>query len=269
MKKMLNKTRLLALLALVLACACSQAPDQEPAFGAHFEERGLEGAFILYDLNADTTVRYNAARCAQRFIPASTFKPLNALIALEAGSVADENEVIPWDGVDKGYASWNQDHDLSTAMQYSVVWFYQELARRTGQERMQHYVDAVGYGNQDISGQIDSFWLEGGLRISPEEQIAFLRRLYEGDLPFSDRSIAIVRRIILLEQTAGYRLSGKTGWTSRVDPQIGWFVGYLEREGNVYFFATNVEKDESTESLGQMSQQITYEILGEMGLLPE
>jgi beta-lactamase class D len=265
----LKKTCALVLLVLVLACACSQAPDQEPEFGRYFEERGVEGAFILYDQDEDTTMRYNAGRCAQRFIPASTFKPLNALIALEVGSVADENEIIPWDGVDRGYATWNQDHNLSTAMQHSVVWFYQELARRTGKDQMQHYVDVVGYGNQDISGQIDSFWLEGGLRISPEEQIAFLRRLYEGDLPFSDHSIAIVRRIILLEQTSEYELSAKTGWTSRVDPQIGWFVGYLERDGNVYFFATNVEKDESTESLGQMSQQITREILAEIGLLPQ
>jgi beta-lactamase class D len=257
------------LFALVLACACSQAPDQQPEFGGSFEERRVEGAFILYDLNEDTYVRYNAGRCAQRFIPASTFKPLNALIALEVGSVADENEIIPWDGVDRGYAPWNQDHNLSTAMQHSVVWFYQELARRTGQDRMQHHVDAVGYGNQDISGQIDSFWLEGKLRISPEEQIAFLRRLYERDLPFSDRSMAIVRQIILLEQTAEYELSGKTGWAGQVDPQIGWFVGYLERDGNVYFFATNVEKDKSTESLGRMSQQITREILAEIDLLPQ
>jgi beta-lactamase class D len=262
-------TRLFALFVLALLCACSQGPDQEPEFGAHFEERGVGGAFILYDVNGDTYVRYNPGRCAQRFIPASTFKPLNALIALEVGSVADENEIIPWDGVDRGYAPWNRDHDLGTAMQASAVWFYQELARRTGPERMQHYVDAVEYGNQDISGQIDSFWLEGELRISPEEQVAFLRRLYEGILPFSDRSMAVVRQIILLEKTAGYKLSGKTGWAGQVEPQIGWFVGYLETGGNVYFFATNVEKEGSTESLGQISQQITREILKEMGLLPE
>jgi beta-lactamase class D len=266
---LLNKTRPFVLFALALLCACGRGPDPEPEFEAHFQERGLEGAFILYDLNADSYVRYDAERCARRFIPASTFKPLNALIALEVGSVLDENEIIPWDGVDRGYAPWNRDHDLGTAMQASAVWFYQELARRTGPERMQRHVDAVGYGNQDISGQIDSFWLEGGLRISPEEQIAFLRRLYEGSLPFSDRSMAVVRQIILLEKTAGYKLSGKTGWAGQVEPQIGWFVGYLETGGNVYFFATNVEKEGSTESLGQISQQITREILKEMGLLPE
>jgi len=123
-------------------------------------------------------------------------------------------------------------------------------------------------GDQDISGEIDSFWLEGGLRISQEEQIQFLGRLYEGDLPFSDRAMDIVREIIVLEETEEYKLSGKMGWASRVEPQIGWFVGYLEEDGNVYFFATNVEREEASESLGWVSLEITRGILEEMGLLP-
>jgi beta-lactamase class D len=256
------------LLALMVVCGCSQALGGESEFGQYFAEHGVEGAFILYNWNEGTYVRHNAERCAQQFIPASTFKVFNALVALETGVVADENQVIQWDGVDRNYAPWNRDHNLKTAMEHSVVWFYQELARRVGRERMQHYIDAVGYGNQDISGEIDSFWLDGGLRISQEEQIQFLGRLYEGDLPFSDRAMDIVREIIVLEETDEYKLSGKTGWTSRVEPQIGWFVGYLEEDGNVYFFATNVEREETSESLGWVSLEITRKILEELGLLP-
>lgn len=264
----MKKIGVYALLALVVVSGCGKVPGGELDLGQYFEAQGVEGAFILYDSNEDTYVRYNAERCAERFMPASTFKVLNALIALEMGTIADENEVIEWDGVDRGYAAWNQDHNLRTAMAHSAVWFYQELARRAGRERMQHYVDAVGYGNQDISGQIDSFWLEGELRISPEEQIQFLRRLYEGDLPFSDGTMRVVREVIVLEETEEYALSGKTGWASRIEPQIGWFVGYLERDGNVYFFATNVEREASAESLGVRSLEITRKALEWMELLP-
>ncbi len=270
---------LLLLLIVAMIGSCSPGSAERPEYGKHFEAFGVEGSSLVYDLNADATVYYNRTRCNERFIPASTFKILNALIALETGAIEDESEVIAWDGVDRGYDSWNQDHNLSTAMEHSVVWFYQELARRIGRESMQHYVDAVGYGNQDISGEIDSFWLEGGLRISPEEQIGFLRRLYADDLPFSERSMRIVKEIITLEETGEYRLSGKVGWAQRVEPQVGWFVGYLEQNGNVYFFATNMESDEPgtvattkapfrwREDFGESRVEITKRILRDMGLL--
>jgi len=266
---MSKKAWWLAVLSLIVLCGCDKGDPAvvEVDLSPHFDRRGVTGAFVLYDASGDSYTYHNRDRCAERFLPASTFKVMNALIALETGVVAGPEEVIEWDGVDRGYAPWNQDHTLATAMEHSVVWYYQEVARRIGSERMQAYVDRVPYGNQDISGGIDLFWLEGGLRISAEEQVALLRRLYEGDLPFSERSIEIVRQMIVLEEGVGYRLSGKTGWTSRVQPQVGWFVGYLELGDDVYFFATNVGRETSSESLGWMSREITVEILEEMGLL--
>ena len=156
-------------------------PELEVFFG------GFKGAFVLYDLNSNQYTRYNPERCAEPFIPASTFKIMNSLIGLDTGVIPDENYVIKWDGTQNVIPSWNQDHTLKTAIQNSVVWYYQELARRVGKEKMQYYVDAAHYGNQNISGQIDTFWLEGGLRISADEQVEFLKRLYKGDLPFSQR----------------------------------------------------------------------------------
>lgn len=264
----MRKTVLTLCLLLVLLCGCGKPQNKTLDLSSHFETHDVVGAFVLYDAGTDTYTRYNPARCAQRFIPASTFKILNAMIALETDVIADENEVIPWDGVEWPFASWNQDHTLKTAMASSVVWFYQELARRIGPEQMQQHVTAVGYGNQDIGGAIDSFWLEGDLRISPDEQVAFLRRLTDRDLPFAEDTMAAVQQIILLEETDAYRLSGKTGWATRVEPQIGWFVGYLEYDENIYFFATNVEAHDPSQSLSQVSQQIARAILSEMDLLP-
>jgi beta-lactamase class D len=218
-----------------------QTPVSEvkPELEKYFE--GFKGAFVLYDLNGNHYIRYNPERCAERFIPASTYKIMNSLIGLETGVIPDEKFVIKWDGTQYAIPAWNQDHTLKTAIENSVVWYYQELARRVGKERMQKFVNAVDYGNKDISEDIDTFWLEGGLRISANEQVAFLRRLYQNDLPFSARSVKIVKEILVLEKNDSYKLSGKTGSGQRLIPHEGWFVGYLETKGNVYFFATNIE----------------------------
>ena len=133
---------------------------------------------------------------------------------------------------------------------------------------MQHYVDLAHYGNQDISGQIDTFWLEGGLRISADEQVEFLKRLYQGDLPFSQRSMNIVKEILVLEKTESYQLSGKTGSVQRLTPLAGWFVGYLETKGNVYFFATNFESSSPDGfANGDTARKMSQNILRGLGLL--
>lgn len=230
-----------------------------------FDSNEVKGAFLLYDLKNDTTLVFNKARTKTGYLPASTFKIINSLIALETGVIKDEEEIFKWDGEKRWVEDWNRDHNLRSAIKYSVVWFYQELARRIGEERMQHFIDTVGYGNRDIGGGIDLFWLEGNIRITMEEQINFLKRLYKNELPFSQRSLDIVKDIMILEKTEDYILRGKTGWAARTEPNIGWFVGYLERKDNVYFFATNIDinKDEDTKA----RQQITLQILKELKLL--
>jgi beta-lactamase class D len=241
--------------------------EVKPELEKYFQ--GVKGAFVLYDLNSNQYIRYDPERCTERFIPASTFKIMNSLIGLETGVIPDENHVIKWDGTQYDIPSWNQDHTLKTAIQNSVVWYYQELARRVGKEKMQSYVDAANYGNKDTSGPIDTFWLEGGLRISANEQVEFLKRLYQDELPFSTRSVNIVKEILVLEKTESYQLSGKTGSAQRITPHEGWFVGYLETKENVYFFATNFESA-SPDGLanGDTARKMTRNILQGLGLLP-
>jgi beta-lactamase class D len=245
----------------------SPASDVRPELEQYFD--GYKGAFVLYDLNHNRYIRYNPERCAERFLPASTFKILNSLIGLETGVIPDENYVIKWDGTHCEVASWNQDHTLKTAIQNSVVWYYQELARRVGEQKMQSYVEAANYGNKDISGPIDTLWLEGGLRISADEQVEFLKRLYQDELPFSTGSMNIVKEILVLEKTDSYQFSGKTGSVQRVTPYVSWFVGYLETRESVYFFATNLENTGSYGlANGEMAKKITQNILQDLGLLP-
>lgn len=236
-----------------------------PELAIYFE--GFDGAFVLYDPAQNRVLRYNLRGGAARYLPASTFKILNSLIGLETGVIADEDDVIAWDGTSQPVDSWNQDHSLESAIQNSVVWYYQELARRVGKERMRQWVEAAGYGNADISGAIDTFWLEGALRISANEQVDFLRRFYDGELPFSARSVEIVKKILVLEEGEGYRLSGKTGSVVRGVEYVGWFVGYLEKDGQVYFFAANIHSSQSAAN-GVKAQAITRAILQGLRLLP-
>src|SRR5207253_9133030 len=149
--------------------------------------------FVLYEPANDRYLVYNASRADQGFLPASTFKIPNALIGIEVGSIADENEVFRWDGKPKVRAAWERDHTLATGMRESVVWMFQEVARRTGKERMREWLDRLEYGNRGMKGGIDLFWLQGRLRVSAMEQVDFLRRLAEGELPMSQRSQRLVR----------------------------------------------------------------------------
>ncbi|MBH8555204.1 class D beta-lactamase [Nostocaceae cyanobacterium CENA357] len=227
---------------------------QNTDFGRHFRELGVEGSILIYDLNRDRFFQHNPQRNVTAFLPASTFKILNSLIALETGVISDEIAVLTWDGIQRSIPEWNRDLNMREAFKLSAVWFYQVIARRVGHERMQKWVAQAGYGNQKIGNKddIDKFWLEGELRITPQEQIQFLRRLYNNDLPFSKRSLSIVKDIMVMEQTPDYTIRGKTGWvgfTDNVKPEIGWYVGYLEKGKNVYFFSTNIDirnqKDQS------------------------
>ncbi|MEG4201395.1 class D beta-lactamase [Microcoleus sp. Pol12A5] len=214
-------------------------------FGRHFQELGVEGSIAIYDLNSDRLYQHNPQRNATAFLPASTFKIVNSLISLETGVISDELAVLTWDGIQRQISGWNRDLNMREAIKLSAVWFYQVLARRVGHEQMQKWVAKVGYGNQKIGNKddIDKFWLEGELRITPNEQIQFLRRLYKNDLPFSERSLSLVKDIIVVEKTPDYIIRAKTGWVSfgeQTGQEIGWYVGYLENNKNVYFFATNI-----------------------------
>ncbi len=239
--------------------------DVEAAAREELGEQGVAGGFVVYDENADVFYRFNRDRVRARTIPASTFKILNSLIFLEEGIVESARATIEWDGQQRDVSSWNQDQTLASAFRRSAVWAYQKLARDTGISRMQAYIDAVGYGNGQAGTTVDMFWLEGPLTISPEEQIHFLRRLRSGDLPFRSEVMDTVKSIMIDEREEGYVLRGKTGWAIRTDPDVGWYVGYLETGGNVYFFALVV--DILPDGRGSNRKQIVKNIFRRLGVI--
>ncbi|MEO1714925.1 MAG: penicillin-binding transpeptidase domain-containing protein, partial [Bacteroidota bacterium] len=200
----------------------------------------------------------------EEFLPASTFKIPNTLIAMETG-VTDEAETFTWDGTERAMEAWNQDQTLATAFRNSVVWVYQDLARRVGEEEMQLRVDYLGYGNSDISGGIDQFWLSGGLRISAIDQVQFLQRMIAGNLPLKPGVVQKALPIFLEEETETYKLYAKTGWATIPDPDLGWYVGWIETIDQRFIFALNIDIEDSSQ-IGNR-QKLVREILRQGGLL--
>jgi beta-lactamase class D len=199
---------------------------------------GKDGCFILQEDGAAAPLERMGGLCAERVSPCSTFKIPNSLVGLETGVIAGADSVLPWDGVKRDREEWNRDHTLASAIKVSAVWYYQELARRVGASRMQKLLDAIPYGNLDTSSGIDVFWLGRSLKISPDEQVAFLERLRLSMLPFSERSQQIVRDILVQERSGSFVYRGKTGSCGGGKaPDHGWWVGWVERDGKSTVFA--------------------------------
>ncbi len=232
----------------------------------HFADYKATGTFVLYAVKADSCIRYNPERAKRRFLPASTFKIFNTMAALEAGSIPDDTTILRWDRIDRPVSGWNQDQDMRMAFRNSTVWFYQELARRTGEERLREMMEREHYGNANVSGGVELFWLNGGLRISADEQVDFLVKLYRHDLSFPMRAQEIVRKIMFLEEKSGSILRGKTGWTEQDGNQIGWLVGFVERKDETFVYALNLESPDPNFPMREARENILKGILAELRL---
>ncbi|MEL7363336.1 MAG: penicillin-binding transpeptidase domain-containing protein [Bacteroidota bacterium] len=263
------------------------ALEVRPDFAQAFEDEGVEGTFVLAKLSGEPLAEaehagieslhvHDRERAATRYLPASTFKIPNALFALESGVVADTTEVFVWDGSERFLPAWNQDLTLGPALRASAVWVFQDIARRLGEERMQGFVNRIGYGNRDIGGGIDLFWLNGALRVSALEQITLIEGLARGSLPFASPTQKAVRSLMTVERGAladgtPYVVRAKTGWANVPDPDIGWWVGYVEHatpDGPArWAFALNIDMPGGGDDAPKR-MRIARRIMTSEGLLP-
>jgi len=273
-------------LTVVIFSSCRESRIKEhDEWSKYFEEHGIKkSCFILRDNNHESIHYYNKERCLERFSPASTFKIFNSLVALETGIAPDEQMVIKWDSVVRR-PEWNKDMNMREAFKVSNLIYFQEIARRIGPNLMQHYIDTAHYGNMRIGGAIDQFWLNDTLKISADEELGFVKRLYFNELPFSERSQRIVRSMMLREDTTGYKLYYKTGWSDLPGRQLLWVVGFAEREvsvkepkesmnkGNMraypYFFAENFEipNNDTTKDWAKIRIDILHNLLRDYGAI--
>lgn len=210
---------------------------------------------VVYEAATGRTTRSDDKACATRLPPASTFKIPHALLALESG-VVTATSIERWDGTrHPGRPKWDQDLTVPNAIRPSAVWVFQKIAPRVGAARMHDWLASVHYGNADTSGPVTEYWLNGHLRVSPDEQVTFLRRFYADDLPLRAEHLRTIQAALIqdagtVENATGLHplpvawrngliLSAKTGATRADDgTNVAWLVGQLTVDAKNYVFAS-------------------------------
>lgn len=228
----------------------------------HFN--GFDGSFVLYNLNNDSYEIYQKENSVKRISPNSTYKIYSALIGLEE-KVIDKSVPIQWDGTEYSILEWNKSQALSEAMKYSTTWYFQELDKKVGFKALSKRLNEMSYGNCDFSGGIGDFWLESSLKISPVEQVMLLKSFYQNNLNYSKEAVSSVKNVIKLSESNDLSLFGKTG-TGMVNFKNtnGWFVGYVEKDDNVYFFASNIQAKQG--ATGSAAADVALSILKEKNI---
>jgi len=234
------------------------------------DSANVSGSVLVYDLQNDIYYSNNFRWAETGHLPASTFKIANSIIALETGVVKSDSTIFKWEGEKRSLKIWEQDLNLHDAFHYSCVPCYQDVAKRIGVKRMNEYLKKLSYGNMDVdSSNIDVFWLEGNSTISQFQQIDFLKGFYQSELPISSGTEKIMKQLMLIEENDTFRISGKTGWSIRNGNNNGWFVGYIEKDDKVFFFATNIQPEEefNMEMFPMIRKEITYQALSQLNII--
>ena len=272
----MNKYYPILILILITSCTNSKTRSEKQEeqkeitrseFQIILDSANVNGSILVFDLNENKYYSNDYEWARKGRLPASTFKITNSIIGLETKVIENDSTIFKWNGEPRSYKSWEQDLSLKNAFHYSCVPCYQEVARAIGVKRMNDYLSRLEYGNMQVdSTNIDVFWLEGESEISQFEQIDFLKRFYRNELPISERTETIMKRMMVMAENEEHKLRGKTGWSVRNGNNNGWFVGYLETQNNTYFFATNIEpkEDFDMDKFPSARKKVTFIALDEL-----
>lgn len=270
----LQFTFLCVLVSLSYPLSAQNTSHQHHDFSNHFEKRNVTGSVTLYHLESDTWVYSDSSNSQTASLPASTFKVVNALIALETRAVKDEHEIVSWPGYQDSSKygirpDIQHDMDLTEAVQRSAVWVFLEVAQRVGKEYYPDYLNSIPYGNGDISQPGLDFWNIGNFAVSPIEQINLLVDLHRNKLPFKKRHQKTVKEILINQEFTSYTLRAKTGWEQNDGMNTGWWIGYIEQDNNTWFFATRIQRSRTKKSSGfaRSRKDITLDVLRDLKVI--
>lgn len=228
------------------------------------------GSILIYDLEKNVYFSNDYEWANKGNLPASTFKITNSIIGLECGVIESDSIIFKWDGEEKWLKNWEQDLILKDAFHFSCVPCYQEVAKKIGEKRMNEYLNKFNYGHIKVdSTNLNNFWLEGDARISQMEQINFLKRFYDSQLPITDRTEKIMKSMMVITENEEYKLNGKSGLSNSNQHYNGWFVGYIELANKAYLFATNIEpeKEFDFDTFIKQRKNVTFKALKHLNIL--
>jgi beta-lactamase class D len=249
---------------LVAGCGASHpAPEATPVVSSltlpaiDWASHGLDadGCFLVRDVATGHERVSSTVRCATPRRPYSTFKIANALIGLHLGLLEGPDATMVYDK--KAYPpkswwsdDWKHDQPLRTAMEVSAVPLFRRLAKQIGADAMKTNLDAFEYGNRNIAGGQDSFWLDGELRISARQQVDFLTKLVSQKLPVAENVFSALREVLRKDDRGTAQVYGKTGGGPLEDgevgvagegPMLGWMVGWVEHDDGTFVYAMWIE----------------------------
>jgi beta-lactamase class D len=233
-------------LSVVVAACSPNNIKEDKSLRQYFDKHKVTGTFGIFDNSLGEFTIYNLSRFADSaYLPASTFKVVNSLIGLETGVVANDSAVIPWNGVPGSRPECDKNLPMYQAFRLSCVPWFRELARQIGKDTMQHWLDTLGYGGRygrAIVNKLDTFWLDNSVKVTADEQIGLVKKLYFDQLPFKKWTQRIVKSMMLMENNNNYRLAYKTGWGHRENGNsIGWVIGWIEENKHPYPFVLQIE----------------------------
>ncbi|MEI8059033.1 MAG: penicillin-binding transpeptidase domain-containing protein [Ferruginibacter sp.] len=256
-------------IAITMLSSCSVNKAKiDNSLKKYFDENNVEGCFTLLNNATGRVTVYNMSLDTMRFLPAATFEIIHSLVGLQNGVIINDTMTIQWDGKHRETESWNKDMGMTDAFKLSNDAYYKEVANRIGKNVMQKWLDSLSFGNKKIGGNVDTFWLDNSLKISPDEQLGLVKRLYFDQLPFRKSVHEMVRNVMLQENNTSYKLSYKTGWgIDESKNNIGWLIGWVEENNHVYFFVTFVKAGVGKIDVPTIRMNITKSILKQLGFL--
>jgi beta-lactamase class D len=253
--------------------ACTNNITEDNSIKKYFDENKVTGTFGIFDNGQGRFTIYNVVRFTDSaYLPASTFKIVNSLIGIQTGKANDDSTVIKWDGISRGRPECDKDMKMIEAFRISCPPWYQELARQLGEKTMQRWLDTLGYAGKNgkfrIKDNLDTFWLDNSAKVTADEQLGLVKKLYFDQLPFQKRSMRIVRSMMLMKDDANYRLSYKTGWgTTEKGSQLGWIIGWIEENKRPYFFVLQVESQDKNIDMPTVRMNMLDSILKQYGFM--
>jgi beta-lactamase class D len=255
------------------SCTVNNNVKEDKSLARFFEENKVSGCFAIMNNATGQFTTYNLNRYRDSsYLPASTFKIINSLIGLQTGVISGDSMIIKWDGVTREISDWNKDLSMYEAFRVSALPYYQEVARRIGKDTMSLWLDRLKYVMRSVNdtfrlrSAVDSFWIDNSVKITPDEQLGIVKRLYFNQLPFYKSYQETVKRAMLRESNTKYRMGYKTGMGyTEAGHLLGWVVGWIEENNHPYFFVLNLETADRNVEMSTFRMKILTDILDQLG----